>query len=324
MSQTACLQILTASVALAVCGTAGAVCAPAVELSGDSMLVAEVQDILFHQGIAAAIMDCPAVRGHLARLDDAIVLTVEDPHGHKSTREVANAEIAALVIETWARDDLLEPLLQTFRLVPASDKLEIKREVAEVFEEIQQLPKVLAPDFEPEWGSGFSFGLLMTSAASNDGALWLGAVATGCVPLDAFCVGGLLRVSVDTELTGETRRRETERDDVDVMATAEVPIRWSRVALVPGLGVGVQLFQSSIDSEETGGAPLVFQGSALSLGASLRAALAIGRRSLIDVGLFAELSPFAHTETFSGEGFVVVGEPLFMVHGGIGFRYGAP
>lgn len=300
-------------------------CSPAVSLEGDGALVERLEERLRTQNITAPAQGCPALLCQIRQEGEGLVLVLEDQHGRRSTRTVASEEMAVVVIESWVRDDLFAELLappptQTSQEPPAP-----QNDLGEVLVELENTPvprpEPPAPVSQPP--SRAALGGALSTSVGDDGTWWYGGHLTACLRLGPLCVGGLLRLNIDTEAYGSTSRRESERTDTDYLASAEYALRSPRFLLAPGVQVGVRSAQTSLDSEETGGAPLEFGGGRFLVGASLRASYALEPQTLLELGLFVDVSPFAHTANFRTEEFTLTGEPSVKVHLGLGLRYGA-
>ena len=136
--------------------------APSVVLDGDSEMVAAVERSLAFRGVRVVAFAEGAGTVHVSVQPDpsGIRLSIHDRNGHLVERQVANAEIAAAVVESWVRDDLARPLLEPHEIATTEDA-----------------PMVTAPPVPAHPGASFGTSVAVAGETSlaTDGSLWMGA-----------------------------------------------------------------------------------------------------------------------------------------------------
>ncbi len=165
-------------------------------------------------------------------------LTVEvtqDPRGVQvrrppaPPRRVPDVATAALLVETWVRAELIDPLLSARRPPPPAN----------------------APPSRP-----FHAGGGLDVAFTDDRAAWVGGRLHGCLQLGVFCPGVRLRTLFDAGETGESHESKVTRLSLGVLVTTDVvwgPFR-------AGVGVGattVRVDSKTSRDDDIGGAPLL-------------------------------------------------------------------
>ena len=294
-------------------------CAPAagVQAVGDEtrlqLAVSELRDRLAERGIGEPVEGCPAAHAEVATAGADLMVDVEDVAGRHSRRTVSNAAAAASFIESWVRSDLSAPLLSPTLAFPAAPAPEP--------EAVGAGPVVLreaARSGLPALG----IALGAQAAVASDGSVWGGLELAACVRLGRVCAGALARWNV--ELQSEERREnaQAERRSADLLIGADLPLRFGRVTVTPGLAAGVgwmhngafRVSERRID-EDSGG---------LRLAAKLTVSMKLRGRWGIDLGATLDASPLARDEAYVVETVTIPGEPRVYLRGMLGLRWGAP
>jgi hypothetical protein len=174
---------------------------------------------------------CGVISAVVASEEERVRVTIIDGDGRMVERMVDDAEGAATTVESWARGDIVDPLLAARAAppLPSVDR-EAPRDI-EIDSENQSRPAARRVDI----------GALAEVALSDDSALWAGARAQGCVEIGATCIGAMLRYAVDTEIEGIAADQFSHRSAIDLLLIGELPIDLARgrFSLIPGLGAGL-------------------------------------------------------------------------------------
>jgi hypothetical protein len=221
-------------------------CAPAVELVGDAAVAAPIAAQLRAlgdppaDGSRAPGDTCPSVRVEVEpTADGAIAITLRALSGRDETRVVSTAQIASAWIDSWARDELVAPMMMSAVAAPSGSQ---------------------APDAEAPVGAGLhastaaarpSTGLLARTmwfgayehAWSSDGNGWNGATVAGCARLGRACVGARVRAAFEPELPAHMSA--ASRDDLSALAIGRWNLALGGLAVAPEFGVGVGRFSTS-------------------------------------------------------------------------------
>ena len=214
-------------------------CAPTVRLGGDAALVAAVAPVLVERGIATADDACPAMPVELRRRGS---LTVVSTAGAPAAeRVVSDVRTAATVIESWVRTDVDAPLL-----------LRRQREDAE----LGAAPPGLVAWVPPPPTRDVAVFTSVERSLASDGTGWVGVDLGACLMLGPLCASAMARLGVVTDGPGRWEH-ELDRRAVEILLGAELPLRFGRLGLSPGLAVGVGWTHTNDDEldtdEETGG-----------------------------------------------------------------------
>ncbi|MCC6997696.1 MAG: hypothetical protein IT370_23970 [Deltaproteobacteria bacterium] len=295
-------------------------CAPAagVQAVGDEtrlqLAVAELRDRLAERGIGEPVEACPAAHAEVAAAGAELVVDVEDVAGRHSRRTVSNAAAAASFIESWVRSDLSAPLLAPALVFPSAAAASEVARAADAPVLVRQAARPGLPAL------GIALGA--QGAVASDGSVWGGLELAACVRLGRVCAGALARWNL--ELQSEERREnaQAERKSADLLVGADLPLRFGRVTLTPGLAAGVgwmhngafQVSERRID-EDSGG---------LRLAARLTVSMKLVGRWGLDLGATLDASPLARTESYVVESVTIPGEPRVYLRGMLGLRWGAP
>jgi hypothetical protein len=185
------------------------------------------------------------------------------------------------------------------------------------------------------------FILVLTGEVSGgfDGSTWFGGRLGGCVRLGPVCAGLLTRVAFDPGFSGDAAAETTDetagrRFALDGLAFVDFPITWSKLSLVPGVGIGGGWVHSmgyagwdagddNLDTGTSTGGPTADSGG-FRVDAHLSLLFHLRHRMALELSLDAGVSIPAHTEAYTGDGRHVAGEPLGFVRGGLGLVWGVP
>jgi hypothetical protein len=274
-------------------------CPPSVVVTGDASLVTAITAELSRHGIETAVRPgCRAGRARVAKTATAILVSVEDPFGRTSEREVDRVDAGAAVIESWLRDDLKASLLAprgNLDTPAPPPPVAIARPA----------PPSDGPSPHPRWG----LGVVGEAGLDEIAGVWWGARAETCLRLGWVCVGGLAR------LANANSRRE-----VDVMGSLGVPLRLSAVTVMPALAAGMGWLRV-----DTGGGMGQQQSHAGGrFGTSVTTLYPLARYLAIEAVVSADWSPSANPSSQNQNDTSTPGEPRVYVRAGIGLRVGVP
>ena len=303
---------------LAICAArhASAACRPGVRLDGDVALVGAVGAALGERGIATDVTsdagraaECAPARVTLARRDDRIAVSIAGAREPAVEREVTDARTATTVIESWVRTDVDEPLLASRTIAMAAPR------PAPAAAPVPPPPPVttttVAPP--PANGRGVQLFALAERSLASDGTAWLGVQIGGCVALGPLCIGGRGRFSLAAG--PQLSQDNLERHGFELLAAADLPLRFGPAVLSPGLGVGVgsvHTRQKSTGLSEGTGGP--HADAHVSMAYQLRPHLALEAAMSVDV------TETTHVE--SSAAVILPDEPQFFARFGAGVRFG--
>lgn len=211
-------------------------CAPRAHLTGDPPAVASVVSELGKLGVSVgtASPGCPVVEAAVeVDRSGGIAVAVQDG-GRSEGRVVTDASLAAVWIESWARDRL-DPwgngVLAVPTRVAAGPPSATPPDSGRTRPDISvssQAPTALA--MRP------SLSVDYVTAWSDDSRQWTGFDVAGCAHRGKLCLGGRARYlsqSFSTDLTG------ADRTDLSVMATASAELAVGSMKIAPEIGLGV-------------------------------------------------------------------------------------
>lgn len=293
-----------------------------VTLAGDSELVAAMQRSLAERGIAVVPNDVEGAVHLQVQPDPAgLRIFIRDRNGNVVQRAAATAEVGAVVVESWMREDLSQPLLAPHAVVTPV--------------ELPAPPRIPPPPAPTPLAA--SVVVASQTSLGTDNTLWMGASVGACVRVGGFCLGLQTQFAGNTVLAGNVGARyapeggascqdtdpalprQLTRMGAGALATLDLPLRIGAGTFGPGLGVGMawQSTRATLGDHS---------GNATSIG--LRAAThlflswpLVGDLSL-DTSLWADVLPLAHTGDLKASGFTLPGEPLGFVRFELGLRYG--
>ncbi len=309
------LAVLATLVASGGVAMAGPRCTAVARVSGAPVLVGPVVALLRERGVpVAGASTCGVISAVVASEDERVRITIIDSDGRVVERVVDDAEGAATAVESWARGDILDPLLAA-REAPARPVID--REAPRAIE--------IADQSRPA-ARRVDVAALAEAALSDDGALWAGARAQGCVEIGAACVGAMLRYAVDTEVEGIASDQFSHRAAIDFLLIGELPIPLDRgrFSITPGLGAGLGALRAHreevCDECED-------EATAFLLRGQLAGAARINRSWDIRLDLFAGWAPFAQTKIGETDMDVndepwLAGAPAWVSGIGLGLVYG--
>ena len=285
-------------------------CLPVARVSGDPALERAVVTLLRERGVpVAGESPCGTVDVVLVAEAGRVRLTLRDGDEPPVDRLVDDAEGAATVIESWARRDVSAPLLAA-REAPAQPPQRQDRETP---------PTVQASaPAAPPLGRRLDLAAALEASVSDDGGFWTGLHAQACLELGPVCVGALVRYAVDTEQTGDAKELATSRWVVDTFLRAELPLRWGRFTVSPGLAMG----QSAVRADRdvfTGSTEDQISGFQARGDVDLR--LALGKPWALRLDLAAAYTPVT-AGRLGHDGVRLAGMPETQLTLGVGLAYG--
>lgn len=290
-------------------------CPPAAAITGDPDVVRAIETVLQARGVdigspttdAAFAAACPRVAAEVRIAPTGwLEVSVTDGDGRQTRRIAEDIAAAATVIESWARRDLLDPLIAP------------RGVLAVMSFEAATLASATVPR---ESRSQFSLSGGAEAGMSNDGALWTGLRVRGCVSVSTICIGGTLQLGIDTQARGASKTLETARTAMALTVTAERPLRHGSVVLSPGIGVGLRSVSATYTPEDE-----YEQASTIHARGGLAATVVLTRRWALRVDLDAELAPFARERLGENDGVdhQLAASPLVQTWLGLALAYGAP
>jgi hypothetical protein len=117
----------------------------------------------------------------------------------------------------------------------------------------------------------------------------------------------------------EQQQRELNRLGADALFTADLPLRIGAGTLGPGIGLGANwLSTTAVLGDHGGNATTVGPRAETRILLSWPVAWGLAA----DVGLWADVLPFAHRKHLAANGFDLPTEPLGFLRAGFGLRYG--
>lgn len=200
-------------------------------------------------------------------------------------RTVPDIATAALLVETWVRAELIDPLLSARRPPPMAPAASVRP---------------------------FHVGGGLDVAVTDDGASWVGGSVAGCLQLGLFCPGVRLRTLFDGGDRGESRDSDVTRLSLGVLVTGDLlygPLR-------AGVGVGattVRVDSKEGEDDDVGGAPL-FEAH---LGYSVR----VADTWTMDISLSGDRAVWPRRGRGRVRGDDLPGQPRWAVIGGLGVRW---
>ena len=284
-------------------GRAGT-CPPAARLRGDPAAVAGVTSALGARGIATDPAACRALEVSLERRDGALLVSTASEGDQIVERAVTDIRTAATVIESWVRTDVEAPLLAT-RTIAVREPPAAPPPAA--------APAIAVAPRPPERGVQL-FTTAETTRAS-DRTSWFGLQVGACVMLGPVCAAARARFASVTGGPGPWQGG-LDRHGVEVLLGGDVPLRWGRATISPGVAAGV----GSIHTREEGS---TFRGGETGgLRAEAHAALSypLRPRIALEVTLALDLTQATHVETSSPV--PLPDEPRLLARLGLGLRFG--
>lgn len=257
-------------------------CAPAAVVIGDDGLVRTIEAELRARGVAVAgdaggpaDVTCAVHAEVSPDIDHHIRVTITDSDGRTVERLTADAGTAATAIESWARRDMSDPLLEGHAPISPARERRIGDAVT-----IASAPRARRVEV----------GAALDGGVSNDRGVWGGVRARGCAMVGDACLGAQIRYARDTELAGDTAALENGRTALDLTVTVELPLERDRWSIAPAVGIG----QTSLTAvRDIVGEDEKEQSSSWHVFAGMGAGLAIGRAWRVRADFGLALSPVA-------------------------------
>ena len=305
----------------AVQGVEQQACPPGVRLLGDEATAKAVSAHLLTAGVqTSGEQHCVTVIAELRQEPDGrLSVRLADTQGRSTERLVSNAETAAAVIESWARVDLVAPMLET---------------PTQPFPELERAPPLQAPSAPPQpkahkdgvpvrphkdFGATAWLGLSL----ANDHSLWTDLSIAACLKVGAACLGAELRGSFDMET--HRAKLETDRGEVGGLLSAEfvLPIPETRWRVSPGFAAGAGYVSSEVDADALPeNAHAVSRGDvSMRLGVFTHVSAPLARGVQLAGRLGFEVAPLARTRAEPEDGVLIAGLPRWYLRFAVGVRY---
>ena len=304
----------------AVRGAEQQACPPGVRLLGDEAAAQAVSALLLAAGVqTSGEQHCVTVIAELRREPDGrLGVRLADTQGRSTDRLVSDAETAAAVIESWARVDLVAPMLEA----PAQAVPEVELAAPGQAPSAASKPETHAGGVPARPRTDFGATAWLGVSLANDDSLWTDLSIAACLRVGAACLGAELRGSFDTEVNDALH---TDRGEVAGLLSAEfvLAIPESRWRVSPGFAAGAGYVSSEVDAD---GSPEI--GHAVSrgdvsmrLGVFAHVAAALVRGVHLSGRLGFEVAPLARTRAESEDGVLIAGLPRWYLRFAVGVRY---
>lgn len=311
-----------------------------VAVDGDAEVGSAVAQSLAERGIrVVSSAGTESVQVHVQPDPTGIRLFIYDRNGHAVERIVANAAVAAAVVESWVRDDLARSLLDPHEVSTTEGAPIVTNAPSPApatMTSAPAVPSAVSAAPHPGARSRTSVTVVGDTSLATDGTLWMGAALGACVRAGRFCVGIDLQFRGDTAASGNVGalytvvdssnaacsepQRKLTRMGGNALVTVDLPLRVGAGTIGPGIGLGAGWLSTSAVLDQHGGdattvglvaEPRIFFSWPLAWGLAA------------DVGLRADILPLAHRKHLTSSGFNLPGEPLGYLHAGLGLRYGS-
>lgn len=280
-------------------------CPPAAVVEGEARLSGRVRAAVAARGVAtSASPGCAPIHARVASAGDAIRVELSDGVGHSVSRDVASVGIAATIIESWARPELYEALLER--------PPEPEPPAAEVH-------VTAVPIAEPAAAPAPRHPMLAATAEGSlgsDGSVWAGARVLGCAWVGPVCAGIALRFADDGGLTGDTGHAGGGRLGADMLIAVDLPSRARGFVLTPGIAAGVGWIRAHGFEPDGDRVELDWQGPRVEADLAVAAPLTGGL--WLYAGASATVLPGAQTAIQDRDNARVAAEPRGFVRLGIG------
>ncbi|MCC7381599.1 MAG: hypothetical protein IT384_07195 [Deltaproteobacteria bacterium] len=295
-----------------------------IQWEGDSEALAMLFQQLARQGVDLRSADddsgCAPLVARLERRGASLDLRLVDARGQVTVREVSSATVAAALVESWARIDLVAQLLdpptppipvapKKLHAVPARavQEASVAEEPGgtpriftaapddEVFERSLQLPSSYALEAGPELGF------------AGDGSWWLGAAARARLHLDPVEPLVLVRVT-HSRFQLDAAKSPASRLGVDLLVGVDLPLEVAPLEVRPGVALGAGFLDTARSevalpecSTSCDVAPLIpddLERSSFGLRAEahVSAALALSSSFDLELQISGSFAPLAHTD----------------------------
>jgi hypothetical protein len=290
-------------------------CGPSALLEGDGPSLEAVARDLEQLGIATAPPpECASVRVHVEGTPYGLAVKIVDAYGRASERVTSGPAAAATLVESWARTAVLAPLLPRRTAGRPADP-----------PDPDEAPTIATPAMPARDRREVSIAASAETSMATDRSVWVGVTAGVCLTVGRACAGALARVSVDSEVSGDSRTRHSDRLETDVLLGAWLPLRFERLTLAPGMALGVGWLRTAAPhTTSADGDPVDADAGGLRVSASLRLSYAVTPTLAVDLGVATDVAPLAHTGPYAMDGIVLAGEPRGYLRGGLGMRWASP
>lgn len=262
---------------------------------------------------------CAPLVARLERRGASLDLRLVDARGQVTVREVSSATVAAALVESWARIDLVAQLLDppTPPIPVAPKKLHavpVRAVQESIAEEPGGTPRIFtaAPDDEVidgdlELPAAYALEAGPELGFAGDGSLWLGAAARARLHLDPVEPLVLVRVT-HSRFQLDAAKSPASRLGVDLLLGVELPLEIAPLEVRPGVGFGAGFLDTARSevalpecSTTCDVAPLIPDGLerssfGLRAEAHVAAALALSSSFGLELQISGSFAPLAHTE----------------------------
>ena len=212
-----------------------AACAPAVRLDGERALIAPIRASLQARGVAeGGALACQRLEVRVLPASPGYDLFLTDAEGRTDRRQIARADTAAMVIESWLQADLSDPLLDRGPppIPPADPAAAVSLAASAPPPPSSPAGRSLVPR---------SLGTLRGESAIDRGAaMWWGAAAGACLRMGPLCAGPQARLRVSAGPPGVTTSSRSLEDlrSLEGGLTLEAPLALGPVRVLPGIFLG--------------------------------------------------------------------------------------
>ena len=263
------LGVTTLVLLVAATSRARAECKPAAVPIGDPALVRTISDRLTANGVETTASEgCPAVRVQVEQRGQQLVLRVTDGFQRRGERSVQDLGTAAALIESWTLQEIELGSMPPEPVVPADTGVPV------------------APVGVTATTPWLTIAASGRPALQNDGSMWLGGAASGCMRIGRVCVGASVGYMANKDVTNDHARGPQRSQEIDTLALVDLPVQLGRFTLSPGLGLGYgwqRFAQQHLDAHML---PFSIEYSSHALRGNAHVTLS---RPLGPVALFAEL-----------------------------------
>lgn len=193
------------------------------------------------RGVGAAADSCAAVRVTVGAAERGLEVTVHGADGRDARRRVSTAEMAAVWIDSWVRDDAVAPLLAAPEPAPRTTAAALPAEQSRAPGAASlSPPSDAAPHTRPpavhHW---LSLGASADFLSGDEGSSSRSVHGSACVAAGPLCLGLEGRYADASSLAPEDNMTQIRRRGADLMATARWPVSVGRAVLAPSASVGL-------------------------------------------------------------------------------------
>lgn len=300
-------------------------CGPSVLLEGDSDLVDPIKRILEDRSIELNPQkECTPVIATVSRVEQGILVYIQDPFGRTCERNADDVSAAATIIESWARGDISRTLMTP---------TELEGKKPEPAQPKETFPKI---SFDKRRGNIF---ISADVYGASDGSIWYGGGFGGCGNVGYVCLGLMARALKDPGSNRYYDEYKLDRHGVDAMALIDIPLKFGNVSFKPGIALGAGWLRSHGLGKSTEGAQndstgqadgfnigtegaiekhdtvparyhwMTFDSWGPRLDAHLTVGFELGSGIDLAFGLTYRFSFLAHSDDFEQDGYRIPGEP---------------